>query len=293
MSADDSGQIRYFVTAPKQTADSLYARMEAAFEDDGFPLAIFEIDEDRDLHEISVYASANDTTVEPRIRDLLGGENLEVGSEILPDIDWVAHTLKGLKPVVAGPFVVHGAHDRVGLGAGRIPIEIEAGLAFGTGHHGTTAGCLETIATVTRRERPRRILDLGTGSGVLAIGMAKLLHQPVLATDIDPVATRVAASNAKLNGVAGLVSAQTATGMRSRVIASSAPFDLIVANILARPLMGLAPSLARATAPGGSVILSGILASQRRAVMAAYVNQRFRHRSTIWREGWVTMHFQR
>jgi ribosomal protein L11 methyltransferase len=288
---DAADQIRYFLTAPLAEAAALYARIEAAFEDDGFPLAMFEINEEKALHEISVYAPGGDDTVMPRMRDIAGG--LEIGRETLPDIDWVAHTLAGLKPVAAGPFLVHGSHDRVKSKAGRIAIEIEAGLAFGTGHHGTTAGCLETIARVVRNERPRRILDLGTGSGVLAIGIAKLLRAPILATDNDPVATRVAAANARLNGVSGLVRTATASGMRSKVIEDATPFDLIVANILARPLIGLAPAIARATAPGGSIILSGILASQRRSVIAAYAGQRFRHVSTIWREGWVTMHFRR
>ncbi|MEX0956804.1 MAG: 50S ribosomal protein L11 methyltransferase [Rhizobiaceae bacterium] len=294
-SAGTAGQVRYFFVAPLVEANALYARLEAAFEDDGFPLAIFEIDEEKALHEISVYAPADMDDVRPRIRAIMAdaGIQAEIGREILPDIDWVAHTLAGLKPVEAGPFLVHGSHDRVKRKPGRIAIEIEAGLAFGTGHHGTTAGCLETIAKVARREMPQRILDLGTGSGVLAIGIAKLLRKAVLATDNDPVATRVAAANARLNGVSNLVRTATASGLRSQEIATAAPFDLIVANILARPLIGLAPSVARALAPGGSLILSGILAGQRRAVIAAYAGQRVRHVATIWRDGWVTMHFKR
>jgi ribosomal protein L11 methyltransferase len=294
-SAGTAGQIRYFVVAPLAEAKSLYARLEAAFEDDGFPLAIFEIDEAKALHEVSVYAPADLDDIGQRVHAIVtdAGIRAEIGREVLPDIDWVAHTLAGLKPVEAGPFLVHGSHDRVKRKPGRIAIEIEAGLAFGTGHHGTTAGCLETVAKVARRERPRRILDLGTGSGVLAIGAARLLRMPVLATDNDPVATRVAAANARLNGVSNLVRTATASGLRSKVIEDAAPFDLIVANILARPLIGLAPSVARAIAPGGSLILSGILAGQRRAVIAAYAAQRFRHVSTIWREGWVTMHLKR
>ncbi|MBO6716823.1 MAG: 50S ribosomal protein L11 methyltransferase [Rhizobiaceae bacterium] len=293
--AASSGQLRYFVVAPEAEAHRLYALLETEFEDDGLPLSVFEVDEAKALHEVSTYAQAGADDVEPRIREVMAGAGIALPLQLeeLPDIDWVAHTLAGLKPVAAGPFVVHGSHDRQRRHSGLISIEIEAGLAFGTGHHGTTAGCLETIARVARRERPRRILDLGTGSGVLAIGIAKLLRTPVLATDNDPVATEVAAANARLNGVSNLVRTATAAGLRSSAIARAAPFDLIVANILARPLMSLAPSVARAVAPGGSVILSGILASQRRAVIAAYAGQRLRHVSTIWRDGWVTMHFQR
>ena len=169
------------------------------------------------------------------------GATLLLESEALPDIDWVARSLEGLKPVRAGRFFVHGAHDRTLSHVGSIAIEIEAGLAFGTGHHGTTAGCLEMIDRVVRRERPRNALDLGAGSAVLAIAVAKLGRIPVLATDIDPVAIRVARQNVRLNGASAYVQAVTATGFHHPAFAANAPFDLIVANILARPLMQLAP----------------------------------------------------
>ena len=188
---------------------------------------------------------------------------------------------------------MHGAHDRALSHVGSIAIEIEAGLAFGTGHHGTTAGCLEMIDRVVRRERPRNALDLGAGSAVLAIAVAKLGRIPVLATDIDPVAVRVARQNVRLNGASAYVQAVTATGFHHPAFAANAPFDLIVANILARPLMQLAPDMARHIAPGGSLILSGILDRQRDAVVAAYVGQRFRHVTTLHREGWVTLHLKR
>jgi ribosomal protein L11 methyltransferase len=144
-----------------------------------------------------------------------------------------------------------------------------------------------------RRERPRNALDLGTGSAVLAIALAKLAHIPVLATDIDPIATRVASANARLNKVADLIETTTAAGFHDPAFAKRAPFDLIVANILARPLMKLAPDMAHAVALGGSLILSGILERQRNAVIAAYVGQSFRHVRTLWRDGWVTIHLKR
>lgn len=287
-------QTRYFMTAAKAEAMRIYALMEQAFEDDGFPLAIMEIDEARDIHEVSVHAEGTDG-IEHRIRDALGsdGFGLEIGRETLPDIDWVSKSLEGLKPVRAGGFIVHGAHDRAFVRAGDIPVEIEAGLAFGTGHHGTTAGCLETIAAVLKRSRPRTALDLGTGSGVLAIAIARASRRTaVLATDIDPVATRVAAANVKLNEVARAVVCETATGVSHRTIALAAPFDLIVANILAGPLMKLAPGIARISKPGSFIILSGILDSQRDRVAARYVSQGFRHRRTIHREGWSTILFE-
>ena len=146
---------------------------------------------------------------------------------------------------------------------------------------------------VVRRERPGNALDLGTGSAVLAIALAKLARIPVLATDIDSVATKVAAENVRLNGVAHFVHAVTAPGFHHPAFALKAPFDLIVANILARPLMRLAPEMRHHLAPGGSLILSGILDRQRDAVVSAYVAQRFRHVRTTHREGWVTIHLKR
>jgi ribosomal protein L11 methyltransferase len=289
-------QTRLHVTAPRDAAMRIYGTLEQAFEDDGFPLAILELDEASDIHEVSLYVDEDDLArVEAEMRRIVGtaGEKLTLESETLPDIDWVARSLEGLKPVRAGRFFVHGAHDRALSHVGAIAIEIEAGLAFGTGHHGTTSGCLEAIDRVVRRERPRNALDLGAGSAVLAIAVAKLARIPVLATDIDPVAVRVAKENIKLNGASAYVEAATATGFHHPVFAANAPFDLIVANILARPLMQLAPDMARHVGPGGSLILSGILDRQRDAVVAAYVGQRFRHVTTLHREGWVTLHLKR
>lgn len=290
------GQTRLHVTASGPLARRIYAELEQAFEDDGLPLAILELDEARDLHEVSVYAEADDSArISKQMKAVTRAidKTLVVEAEVLPDIDWVARSLEGLKPVRAGRFFVHGSHDRPARPPSGIAIEIEAGLAFGTGHHGTTAGCLEMIEQVVRRERPRNALDLGTGSGVLAIGIARMAHIPVLATDIDPVATRVAAENVRLNRATALVATATATGFHHAAIAAARPFDLIVANILARPLMRLAPDMARSLSGGGSLVLSGILDSQRDTVIAAYVAQRFRHVRTIHREGWSTLHLKR
>lgn len=288
-------QTRLYFTAGKIEADRIFAAFEAAFEDEGLPIAILEIDEDRDIHEVSLYADGDVDAVEARVREILAGLVLSrpIAREPVPDIDWVTRSLEGLKPVRAGRFFVHGAHDRRKRHSGELAIEIEAGLAFGTGHHGTTAGCLEMLEQVVRRERPRNALDLGTGSAVLAIAVAKLAHIPVLATDIDPVAIKVAAANARLNHVKALVETVTAWGFHHPIFAARGPFDLIVANILARPLMRLAPEMARHIALGGSIVLSGILDRQRDAVISAYVGQRFRHVRTLHREGWVTIHLKR
>ncbi|RUX22005.1 MULTISPECIES: 50S ribosomal protein L11 methyltransferase [unclassified Mesorhizobium] len=289
------GQTRLHLTASKIEADRIFAALDAAFEDDGLPIAVLELDEEKDIHEVSLYADGDIDPVEARVRDILAGLGLPkpVECETLPDIDWVSRSLEGLKPVRAGRFFVHGSHDRAKRHAGDLAIEIEAGLAFGTGHHGTTAGCLEMLEQVVLRERPRNALDLGTGSAVLAIALAKLAHIPVLATDIDPVAIRVAAANARLNQVKALVETVTAPGFHNPIFARRAPFDLIVANILARPLMRLAPQMARHIRLGGSLVLSGILDRQRDAVISAYVGQAFRHVRTLHREGWVTIHLKR
>ncbi|MER9795673.1 50S ribosomal protein L11 methyltransferase [Mesorhizobium sp. M0142] len=288
-------QTRLYFTAGKIEADRIFAALGAAFDDEGLPVAVLEVDEDRDIHEVSLYADDNVDAVEARLRDILAGLSLSksIAREALPDIDWVARSLEGLKPVRAGRFFVHGAHDRRKRHSGELAIEIEAGLAFGTGHHGTTAGCLEMLEQVIEREHPRNALDLGTGSAVLAIAVAKLAHIPVLATDIDPVAVKVAAANARLNHVKALIETVAAPGFHHPIFAARAPFDLIIANILARPLMRLAPQMAGHIARGGSIVLSGILERQRDAVIAAYVGQKFRHVRTLHREGWVTIHLKR
>ncbi|MEW9804926.1 50S ribosomal protein L11 methyltransferase [Mesorhizobium marinum] len=289
------GQTRLHVTTDAAGSDRLFMALEAAFEDDGLPISVFDLDEANGVKEVSLYADDGVDDIERRMRAVMQGIGLTaaVEREVLPDIDWVAKSLEGLQPVHAGRFLVHGSHDRHRRRPGDLAIEIEAGLAFGTGHHGTTAGCLEMIETVVRREKPRNALDLGTGSAVLAIALARLAHIPVLATDIDPIATRVAADNARLNGVSRYVDARTAVGFQAAIFGQRAPFDLIVANILARPLMKMAPDMARFLGGGRSLILSGILERQRDAVIAAYVGQGFRHIRTLWRGEWVTLHLKR
>lgn len=288
------GQTRLHLSASRAEAERIFDALETAFEEDGPPLAIVEIDEEGDIHEVSLYAEGDVERIENRIRDLLADLSLSrpVEREALPDIDWVAKSLEGLKPVRAGGFFVHGAHDRALAQDGDIAIEIEAGQAFGTGHHGTTAGCLEMLAEVAATERPGNALDLGAGSAVLAIALAKLARIPVLATDIDPVATEVAAGNARLNGVGDLVECVTAAGFGHPAFARG-PFDLVVVNILAGPLIELAPAMARHVKAGGSLVLSGILDRQEEAVLAAYRAADFTHVRTLHREGWATIRMKR
>jgi ribosomal protein L11 methyltransferase len=285
-------QTRLFVRAGERDAARMLDAMSAVFEDEGYPLATMEIDEKADIWEASIYVECEEIAeIRERLAECLkpGYGAVDIETEELPDIDWVTKSLEGLRPVRAGRFLVHGSHDRVRVRPSDIAIEIEAGRAFGTGHHGTTAGCLEMIGRSVARRQPAKALDLGTGSGVLAIALARLSPAAILATDIDPVATGTAKANARLNGAAQRVAFATAAGLRSPAIAGRAPFDLVIANILARPLMRMAPELKAALSPGGELILSGILAGQRWKVLSAFNAQRLYHRETLWREGWVTL----
>jgi ribosomal protein L11 methyltransferase len=203
--------------------------------------------------------------------------------------DWVAKSLAGLQPVEAGRFVVHGAHDRTRVSRNRIGIEIEAALAFGTGHHGTTRGCLLALDGLARRRRFRRVLDVGTGTGVLAIAAAKLFAQPVLASDIDRRAVLVARENARLNRVPSGVEILHVGGLDGARIRALAPFDLVFANILLGPLTRLARPMRRLLAPGGRVILSGLLTSHAPAALAAYRAQGLYLERRITLEGWTTL----
>ena len=212
---------------------------------------------------------------EASIRELVGlaagGDAAQaITFDVVEARDWVKATLEDLVPVRAGRFIVHGRHDRLRVPPNKLGIEIEAALAFGTGHHGTTRGCLLLLDEVLKAHRPRRVLDLGTGTGVLAIAAAKALQIKVLASDIDPLAARVAADNARLNGTGDLVETIRATGFSAPQFARCGPFDLVLANILANPLRQMATPMARHLAPSALLILSGLLPSQAGGVIAAY-----------------------
>ena len=207
--------------------------------------------------------------------------------------DWVKASLEDLVPVPAGRFIVHGQHDRERIAPNKLGIEIEAALAFGTGHHGTTRGCLLLLDHVLKAWRPRRVLDLGTGTGVLAIAAARVLHEKVLASDIDPLAVRVARENARLNGAGDLVQAVHATGFSAPEFSARAPFDLVLANILANPLRQMATPMAQHLAPSALVILSGLLPSQAQGVMAAYRARGLVLRKQLGIEGWSSLLMQR
>ncbi len=199
----------------------------------------------------------------------------EITVEPLPDQDWIRLSQEGLPPVRAGRFFVYGAHDAGQVPHGVIPIRIEAGLAFGTGHHETTSLCLDVLSDLAQKRAFRNVLDLGTGTGLLAIGAAKLWKRRVLASDIDPVAVEVTRDNARANDVGPLVAAVVADGLANPILSRAAPYDLLIANILAGPLTQLAPGIIRSLAPGAVLVLSGLLRNQEKLVTSFYRSLRF------------------
>jgi len=242
--------------------------------------------------EITIYfAQAPDETA---IRELVG---LAAGDEAARSVrfdtveakDWVRATLDELVPVHAGRFVVHGQHDRAKVTPNKLGIEIEAALAFGTGHHGTTRGCLLLLDHVLKAHQPRRVLDLGTGTGVLAIAAAKALHARVLASDIDAVSVKVAAGNARSNGAGPFVEVTWGNGFAAPRLRERQPFDLILANILANPLRQMSTAMSRHLAGGARVILSGLLTPQAPAVIAAYRARGLVVERHIRIEGWSSL----
>lgn len=217
----------------------------------------------------------------------------ELAIESVAPRDWLGDNQASFPPMSVGRFLVHGSHHQTAVPAGRIGLLIDAATAFGTGEHATTRGCLLALARCARRRVPRRLLDMGSGTGILAIAAAKLWRRPVLARDIEVEAVRVAAVNAARNGVAALVAVRRSNGYRDRALRSARPFDLIFANILARPLAAMAHDLARHLAPGGFAILSGLLAHQERYVLSAHRAQRLVLVERIAIDGWHTLVLRR
>ncbi len=279
---------RIILTLPARSlaaAEAAANRFEEDFRVDPLAVTINETDEANSLWETVAYFA---TEAEARqAQELLQLAQGHIST--LPDTDWVRHSLEGLAPVAAGRFFLHGSHDRARRRSGGVPLEIDAGTAFGTGHHGTTAGCLLAFDSILKRRTPRRILDLGCGTGVLAIAAAKATRRKTLATDIDPEAVRVTRLNARLNGVGPLIAAATAPGLKHGKIADSAPYDLIFANILARPLISLAQGLRSILAPGGNLILSGLTRDQVRWVLAAYRNRGLIGSQTLFLGNWAIL----
>src|SRR6266403_4997247 len=260
-----------FAIGSEQAARRVFDLLNESFFEGQAAIAAFEGPGGRWDITVHFAQAPDETSIRELVAIAAGGEVAkDISFDIVEAKDWVRATLEELVPVRAGRFIVHGRHDRARVPPNKLGIEIEAALAFGTGHHGTTRGCLLLLDHVLKAYRPRRVLDLGTGTGVLAIAAARALHERVLASDIDPPSVQVARENARLNVSVNWVQAIRATGFAAPQFVQSRPFDLVLANILANPLRQLATPMARHLAPSALVILSGLLPYQAQGVIAAY-----------------------
>jgi ribosomal protein L11 methyltransferase len=271
---------------PKLDAQRLVEALEAL---DPAPPAVssFELGE-RGLWEVEAFFTAP-----PDEQALASATGIAMRIVPVMDENWVARALDGLPPVQAGRFFIHGSHNEQRVPANAIGLRVEASYAFGTGHHGTTRGCLLAFDALAKRRRFRNALDLGCGTGILAMAFVRSGHRPAVATDIDPLAAAKTRENARLNRTGPQISVSAGDGFRAAHIADGAPYDLIFANILARPLVKLMPGIRRHLAPGGNAILSGLLDEQANAVLAAARSQGLRLIRRAALEGWVTLTLER
>jgi ribosomal protein L11 methyltransferase len=255
----------------EEAAQSLAAAMER-MDPEPTGIGVFEIEDGSGLWEVGGYFLEPPDEVMLEVFATAFGAKPFALSE-LPEVDWVAHVRRELSPVDAGRFFVYGSHDADKVPGGRVPLQIEATVAFGTGHHGTTLGCLLAFdRLLTAGERPAKVIDVGCGTAVLAMAAAATLPDAlVIASDIDRVAVDVAAANVAINGLQGRIECLEAAGLDHRRIKAAGSYDLIFANILKGPLIELAPGIAGQLATGGRAILSGLLVVQAEAVTAAYV----------------------
>jgi ribosomal protein L11 methyltransferase len=253
-------------------------------------VAAFETGDGSWRVEIHFEQAPDEAAVRHLVGELVGATTAaQLAFEQVAARDWVTASLEGLQPVEAGRFFLHGAHHRDRVRANRVGIEIEAALAFGTGHHGTTRGCLLALDRIAKAPAPGpRILDVGTGTGVLAIAAARTLRGAVLASDIDAMSVRLARQNARLNRTPG-VTVIRARGLGDRRFRERAPYDLVFANILLGPLRGLARPIGASLAPGARVVLSGLLANQAAAALAAYRPHGLVLERRILLDGWATL----
>ena len=281
------------LSCDEPTARRLAAVLGESLDTEAAACGCFESDDGGWQMVVHFRDPPNEDAIRALVRVAAGDAAKALIFEPVGDTDWVTQSLAGLKPVRTGRFVVHGAHDRARVPINTIGIEIEAALAFGTGHHGTTRGCLIALDRLAKRRRARGTLDIGTGSGVLAIAAAKRFRRRVVASDIDPVAVQAARNNARLNRAAAFVSVARAAGANAHRIARGEPYDLIFANILLGPLLRLAVPIRRLAEPGARIVLSGLLPVHANAVLAIYRAQRLTLERRIVLDGWVTLVMRR
>lgn len=257
-------------------------------------LTVFEDGPDRWRVEAYFDVDAGDRDLATELAPLVEWPLPPFEIETVPELNWVAISQAALPPVPAGRFTIHGSHDSGRVAHGPNAILIDAGEAFGTAHHATTLGCLLAIDRLTRFRAFENMLDLGCGSGVLAIAAAKAMPQTrIIAADMDPQSVKVASENVRLNGVGNRIALFVGNGLQHPKVRARAPFDFLVANILAGPLVDLAPSISRAVVPGGTLVLSGILIPQAREVIATYLAHGFSLESHDRITGWSTLTFAR
>ena len=282
--------VQIIARGPRAVAENAAAAIDANPMLEGATYSILEEDEDRGLWRIDAFPTSDEEA--EGLRAVLATYNdLVVTTEGLADADWLAMSLSGLPPVRAGRFFVYGAHDRGRAPASTVNLRIEAGAAFGTGHHGTTTGCLMAYDDLLKRERFERVLDVGCGTGVLAIAAARTGSRVAVGTDIDPVSVRIANENASLNRAKCRFF--HASGLDDRRIRAEAPYDLVFANILAPPLVSLSQDIKLALRIGGVAVLSGLLRTQERRVTAAYLSRGFRLENRIRRDAWSALVLRR
>ena len=282
--------VQIIARGPVREVEAAFSVLQADPFLEATALSLFAEDEARGLWRIDVWPA--DAAEARAVRRRLGVfTSVSVVTEVLADADWLALSLSGLPPVRAGRFFVYGAHDRGAVPINAVALRIEAGAAFGTGHHATTFLCLTAFDALLRKTRPMRVLDLGTGTGVLAIAAATTGAKRIVGVDIDPIAVRVARENAALNGVGVLLA--VADGPSDRRVRQNAPYDLVFANILAEPVIRLAPRIGGSLRRSGIAILSGLLASQRRGVLAAWRGQGFALERTLIRDAWAALVMRR
>jgi ribosomal protein L11 methyltransferase len=282
------------ITTDERSARAMTDLIGEIFDPAETAVAAFETEEDGPwLLEAYFATDPDEAAIRDLLRPIVGAEADKGVFLPMEQKDWVRASLDGLKPVRAGRVLVHGSHDRHERRINDISIEIEAGLAFGTGHHGTTKGCLLAFMDELKQRTPRHVLDVGTGTGILAFAAAKILKRPVVAGDIDPEAVRVARENARLNGIGSWLRLYVGPGTRHSMADRPGHFDLVFANILAKPLRMLAPSLARVASTDGALILSGLLGPDVPGVLSAYAHQGWYLQRRYDLEGWAALVLKR